>query len=75
MRKILSIFTTLVFLCGGLPQANSASYYVSPKTFLIPGQSVQGFFDSGSQVAIGRVYNYKLIALGGTLTAKQPYYK
>lgn len=75
MRKILSTLVTFVFLCGFLPQASSASYVVSPKSFLIPGQSVQGFFDSGSQVAIGRVYNYKLIALGGTLTTKQPNYK
>lgn len=75
MRKVLLILAALLFLCGVLPQASSASYVVSPKSFLIPGQSVQGFFDSGSQVAIGRVFNYKLVALGGTLTSKQPNYK
>lgn len=66
---------TLPLLGAFMSPVQAAEYVVSPNTFLVPGQSADGYRDVGGAFPIGRIYNVKLVAMGGTLTTKQPYYR
>lgn len=76
MKRTLAALAGLALIAGLVaPAASGAEYTVAPDNFLVPGQSVQGYWDDGAPVASGRVYNTKLIAMGGTLTTKRPNYR
>jgi hypothetical protein len=76
VKRIFAAIAGLALIAGLVaPAASGADYVVAPDTFLVPGQTVQGYWDDGAPVASGRVYNTKLIAMGGTLTKKRPSYR
>ena len=75
MRRVIAVLAISLSMALGALPAGGATYVVSPNTFLVPGQSVQGYWDDGAPVALGRVYNTKLVVMGGTLTAKMPHYR
>ena len=68
------IAVVLAMGLGSIP-ATGATSVVSPRTFAVPGQAVEGYWDDGAPVAGGTVTNTKLVALGGSLTSKMPHYR
>jgi hypothetical protein len=55
--------------------ASAAPYHVNPKGLWVPGQSAIGYYDQGQSVAVGKITPFKVVVMGGSLTAKQPNYR